>query len=292
MVAALRLLHALSLLAATYPGAAVPVWPLPQRWTTTGGPSPSGMRQGAPFEVALSGAGAGSGVATAAVERYTPRLRVATHRQAPSRLALTVRSANEALGQRTDYSYGLSWQGQATHGVANGSAASPYGVAYALESLLQLLESGWATAPFALEDWPTFPHRGLLVDAGRRFHPPSLLRTLMDGMAAVKLNVLHLYLSEECFRVESRLYPGLTRANCTVEPNYHFADPGYCELPLDACQPLLHVSCCSLPSCLMHTWLQTRRRTLRSWCTTRSCAASDSCRRSTCRPTQPACAQA
>src|SRR4029077_4362270 len=44
------------------------------------------------------------------------------------------------------------------------------------------------------------------------FMPPDVIRRTLDGMAAVKLNVLHWHLSEDQgVRVESRRYPGLQR---------------------------------------------------------------------------------
>ena len=50
-----------------------------------------------------------------------------------------------------------------------------------------------------------------MLDAGRRHYPVSLVKTVMDGMAAAKLNVLHLHLSDfGGFRVQSERYPALT----------------------------------------------------------------------------------
>ena len=46
-------------------------------------------------------------------------------------------------------------------------------------------------------DSPSWRHRGLMVDTARRFLPPALLRTIIDGMSFSKLNVLHLHLSDE-----------------------------------------------------------------------------------------------
>ena len=56
-------------------------------------------------------------------------------------------------------------------------------------------------------------HRGLLVDVGRRFYPPALLHSLVDGLSFAKMNVLHFHLSDfPAFRVESKLFPGITKA--------------------------------------------------------------------------------
>ena len=37
-----------------------------------------------------------------------------------------------------------------------------------------------------------------MIDTGRRFTPVDLLHNLIDTMAAVKLNVLHMHLSDFC----------------------------------------------------------------------------------------------
>ena len=62
-----------------------------------------------------------------------------------------------------------------------------------------------------VHDAPSYAWRGLMLDAGRRFFPVPLLHNLLDTMAAVKLNVLHLHASDFCrWSVESKLYPNLT----------------------------------------------------------------------------------
>ena len=85
------------------------------------------------------------------------------------------------------------------------TAASPYGVAYALETLAQLAKQG-CTGAFTVSDAPDFPHRGLMIDTGRRFYSVPLVESVLEGMAAMKMNVLHMFLSELCFRVESKVY--------------------------------------------------------------------------------------
>jgi hexosaminidase len=52
-----------------------------------------------------------------------------------------------------------------------------------------------------------------MIDTGRRFFPMPTVQNLLDTMAAVKLNVLHLHASDMCrWSVESKLYPNLTAA--------------------------------------------------------------------------------
>ena len=36
----------------------------------------------------------------------------------------------------------------------------------------------------------------------------QLIESVLEGMAVMKMNVLHMFLSELCFRVESKLFPG------------------------------------------------------------------------------------
>jgi hexosaminidase len=91
------------------------------------------------------------------------------------------------------------------------SAGTTVGGLRGLETLLQLVQSdsaGWYVPAVRVEDAPRFPWRGLLIDVGRHFEPVEVIKRQLDGMAAVKLNVLHWHLSEDQgFRVESRRYP-------------------------------------------------------------------------------------
>src|SRR5262249_3573721 len=61
-----------------------------------------------------------------------------------------------------------------------------------------------------IRDKPRFAWRGLLIDCCRHFQPVEVIKRNLDGMAAVKLNVLHWHLSEDQgFRVESKRFPRL-----------------------------------------------------------------------------------
>src|SRR5947209_7588012 len=92
-------------------------------------------------------------------------------------------------------------------------AATAVGALRGLETFLQLLEgdhSGYYIPAVSIQDRPRFPWRGLLIDSGRHFEPVEVIKRNLDGMAAVKLNVLHWHLSEDQgFRVESKRYPKL-----------------------------------------------------------------------------------
>ena len=92
-------------------------------------------------------------------------------------------------------------------------APTVVGVLRGLETFLQLLEgdrTGYFIPQVTVDDKPRFRWRGLLIDAGRHFQPVEVLKRNLDGMAAVKLNVLHWHLTEDQgFRVESLKYPKL-----------------------------------------------------------------------------------
>ncbi|WP_081867613.1 beta-N-acetylhexosaminidase [Hymenobacter sp. IS2118] len=61
-----------------------------------------------------------------------------------------------------------------------------------------------------IQDQPRFAWRGLLLDAARHFMPVAVIKRNLDGMAAVKLNVLHWHLTDDQgFRVESKVLPRL-----------------------------------------------------------------------------------
>lgn len=95
------------------------------------------------------------------------------------------------------------------------SAANPLGVMHGLQTLLQLVEAGpngWRLPYVQIDDTPRFAWRGLMIDVSRHFQPLDALKRNIDGMAAVKLNILHLHLSDdEGFRVESKRSPKLTQ---------------------------------------------------------------------------------
>jgi len=93
------------------------------------------------------------------------------------------------------------------------TAANPLGVLHGLETFLQLVAPtpvGFAVPAVSIDDRPRFPWRGLLIDSCRHFMPMEVMKRNIDGMAALKLNVLHWHLSDdEGFRVESKQLPRL-----------------------------------------------------------------------------------
>lgn len=92
-------------------------------------------------------------------------------------------------------------------------AGTTVGILRGLETFLQLLagdHAGYYIPAVSINDVPRFPWRGLLLDVGRHYMPMEVLKRNIDGMAAVKLNVLHWHITEDQgFRIESKKYPKL-----------------------------------------------------------------------------------
>ncbi|HEY0161547.1 MAG TPA: family 20 glycosylhydrolase [Edaphobacter sp.] len=93
-------------------------------------------------------------------------------------------------------------------------AATTVGAMRGLTTLTQLVQNdgtGFFLPAVQIDDTPRFRWRGLMIDTGRHFEPIDVIKRNLDAMAAVKLNVFHWHLTEDQgFRIESKLYPGLT----------------------------------------------------------------------------------
>jgi len=92
-------------------------------------------------------------------------------------------------------------------------ASGAAGVLCGLETLSQLpvKESGHYIWPgYRIEDEPRYAWRGLMIDVCRHWIPKKVILRNLNAMAALKLNVLHLHLTEyQGFRMESKLFPKL-----------------------------------------------------------------------------------
>jgi hexosaminidase len=104
------------------------------------------------------------------------------------------------------------------------AAGGPPGAFYAAQTIRQLLpDAAWRAAPVPAadpEDWhlpcaliddaPALSWRGAHLDLARHFFPKRELLALIDAFAALKLNRLHLHLTDDQgWRIESRIYPVL-----------------------------------------------------------------------------------
>ncbi len=100
-----------------------------------------------------------------------------------------------------------------SEGLSTVSASTEAGCFYAVETLRQLFRlDETQECPTCkncyVQDAPKFGYRGLSVDVCRHFFPLSTLKQIVDLMARVKLNKLHLHLSDDQgFRFEVEKYP-------------------------------------------------------------------------------------
>ncbi len=102
------------------------------------------------------------------------------------------------------------------------TAGDPAGAGYAAQTIRQLLpDDAWRSArlPGAacwelphveIDDKPALTWRGAHIDVARHFATKRELLALIDALSAMKLNRLHLHLTDDQgWRIESRLHPAL-----------------------------------------------------------------------------------
>ena len=107
------------------------------------------------------------------------------------------------------------------HGITI-TAADPAGAGYAAQTIRQLLpDDAWRAAPLhgapawhlpcaEISDRPALAWRGAHIDVARHFATKREILAIIDALAAVKLNRLHLHLTDDQgWRIESRLHPQL-----------------------------------------------------------------------------------
>lgn len=180
------------------------------------------LRIGVDFSIAVAGAGSTDSRVAALRLRTLGRLarqtglplRITTATAAPAALTIAIEKRDHSGPQKLgdDESYALVIDPDRIRL----SSDSPLGAIRGAETFLQLVTPCLSGAPafcvpvVEIRDQPRFPWRGLSLDVSRHFIPVDGIKRTLDGMAAVKLNVLHWHLSDDQgFRVESKRYPKL-----------------------------------------------------------------------------------
>ncbi|MFF3322022.1 beta-N-acetylhexosaminidase [Streptomyces sp. NPDC002889] len=144
--------------------------------------------------------------------------------------------------QLADEGYRLVGDGYAIR-LEGGSAA---GVFWGAQTLRQLLGPAayrkapltpgleWDLPAVVVEDEPRFPWRGLMLDVARHFMPKDGVLRYLDLLAAHKLNVLHLHLTDDQgWRIEIERHARLTEVGAwRARTKYgHRASPLWDEKP-------------------------------------------------------------
>ncbi|MFS0852752.1 beta-N-acetylhexosaminidase [Microbacterium sp. 179-I 3D4 NHS] len=106
------------------------------------------------------------------------------------------------------------------------SGADEAGLFYGVQTLLQLLrdDEGWSVPHVDVDDAPRFPHRGVMLDVVRHFFSVAEVKTFIDATSALKLNRLHLHLTDDQgWRLQIDSWPRLTELSSSSAAD---GDPG------------------------------------------------------------------
>lgn len=113
-------------------------------------------------------------------------------------------------------------------------AASEMGLFYGIQSLRQMWLSELEHQAMLITDIPTNSWRGLMLDPARNFIPLEYLKQTVDRMAILKLNRLHLHLTDDQgWRIEINSWPNLhligSNSSTSNNPGY-YTQAQYSEL--------------------------------------------------------------
>ncbi|MFE6271342.1 beta-N-acetylhexosaminidase [Streptomyces goshikiensis] len=125
------------------------------------------------------------------------------------------------------------------------AGASAAGLFWAAQTLRQLLGAAahrkaplpgrvWSLPHGSVEDGPRFGWRGMMLDVARHFMPKDGVLRYIDLLAAHKLNVLHLHLTDDQgWRIEIKRHPRLTEVGAWRPRSRwgHRASPLWNETP-------------------------------------------------------------
>jgi hexosaminidase len=85
------------------------------------------------------------------------------------------------------------------------------GVFHGTRTVLQLVKQNRTIPGGTATDWPLYAERGLMLDVGRQYMSLEFLRARVRELSYLKLNQLHLHLSDRPgFRLESIKHPEIT----------------------------------------------------------------------------------
>lgn len=94
------------------------------------------------------------------------------------------------------------------------TGADAAGLFYGVQTLGQLLArdgDAWTLPAVTIADAPRFAYRGVMLDVARHFHPVETVKAYIDHAASLKMNALHLHLTDDQgWRIELHSRPALT----------------------------------------------------------------------------------
>lgn len=99
------------------------------------------------------------------------------------------------------------------------TAGDDAGLLHAATTLWQMIGADGRVPAAAVADAPRFRWRGLMLDSARHFQSPAFIRSLIDAMAANKLNTLHWHLvDDQGWRIPIPRYPRLIAVGAFRRP--------------------------------------------------------------------------
>lgn len=97
-----------------------------------------------------------------------------------------------------------------------------------IESSSKIYNAEWTAPVIEIKDSPRFKYRGLMLDVARHFISVEGLKKHIDMLALVKINNLHLHLTDfQGWRIEIKKYPKLTEIGGTRIDEYGNVYSGY-----------------------------------------------------------------
>eukprot|EP01084_Bolivina_argentea_P080182 145275_1 len=142
---------------------------------------------------------------------------------------INIYSTDESLSLNTNESYSLLIE----KSFINISAQTIYGAMYALTTLKQLIRYDPTTTtsniicniPWQIFDYPTFQHRGVMLDSSRNFLSVNIIKTVLNGMALNKLNVFHWHIIDaQSFPFYSKSHPELSKYGAYSQEEIYYED--------------------------------------------------------------------
>lgn len=130
-----------------------------------------------------------------------------------------------------------AYEMQVSSGQIRVKASDSKGLFYGLQNLRLLLppaiESStaqdtveWTVPEMTVKDAPRFGYRGFMLDVSRYFLPKEELLRMIDCMALLRLNRLHLHLTDDNgWRLEIKKYPKLTEVGAWKVDRQHLPFP-------------------------------------------------------------------
>lgn len=129
---------------------------------------------------------------------------------------IQVEDVSERLDMETDESYSLIIPATDCGDVTI-KAKTVFGALHAMETLSQIVQRSpnhdaflIPNAPWNIVDYPTYKHRGLLLDTSRHYYDVNDIYKVIDTMSWNKMNILHWhFLDATSFPYVSKAYPQL-----------------------------------------------------------------------------------